>query len=331
MENSNQQQQQCDAGQYCLADGFCITEVSLIPTCILALIVGVYTCHQIRRRFAHVRASWMYSLTFLCFAIMMTDSMFVHCFVPRPDPQSKYFVISMIVNLINLGGTTSIAVGFFFCGLADIKWIDGDSFQSKLAYGCSFVAVFLAWYLALINQWKNMFLILYGGMVGLFCGLYLVMQIILLARSTHHEGESEFRAIMYFILCGISGAVGLGAVFIWRNQICSMMGPVLSPYLGPTFVWFILSDVAVYFLFKYVEETMSLRDTSQVEEKKKKVYPNYNPYTNVQYAPMQNQSYIGNDGKVYTYTKVSQNEHEDIELMPNSILPTHRHHTNNVF
>ena len=325
--------QQCDAGKWCLSDNFCITEVSLIPTCLLALLIGTYTSNQIKTRFANVKGSWMYAVTFLCFAIMMTDSMLVHCFIPRPNIKDRFFIVELIVNLINLAGTTSIAVGFFFCGLSDINWINADSIQSKVAFSSSFVAVFIAWYLALINQWKNMFLILYGGLVGLFCGIYLIIQLIILARRTVREDEqNELKGILYFIACGVSGAVGLGSVFVWRSQICSMMGPVLSPYLGPTFSWFILSDVAVYCLFKYVEQAMTLKcgqDTVHSshhnrpqQQSMPPVQPQYNPY-----AHMHSQSpmvYLGGNGKMYTYSRVATHE-EDVPHANNQIeMMTHR-------
>jgi hypothetical protein len=233
---------------------FIISSVSLIPTCILALIIGLWTSKQIRAK-TNFDSKWIYNIAFFLFACMMTDAMFVHCFI-QPTSQSLF---GLLLLVIDLGLTSSIATTFMWAGLADIELIDPRHWTSKLCVYGSFVVLFAAWiYSILHGGFQVGFLILYLGVVGISCAVYLITQGILL----HHAHSTS--GISSFIIAGISGAVGLGSLQLYGNAICTAIGPALAAYFGPDFIWFILSDVSVYYVYDYVIQTQELRKCTTI-------------------------------------------------------------------
>eukprot|EP00761_Pharyngomonas_kirbyi_P009331 gb/GECH01009347.1/.p1 GENE.gb/GECH01009347.1/~~gb/GECH01009347.1/.p1 ORF type:complete len:301 (+),score=57.59 gb/GECH01009347.1/:1-903(+) len=225
--------------EWCPTQNICFGEPSLFPTCILALIIGVFTSSQIREKL-EFNAKWMYSTTFFMFGCMMSTAAFVHCFSHFLDA-----VLQFILGIMDVGLTSCIAAGFFWCGLADVGLIDPRKIFSKFVFFGSFILIFSGWYYTLTTQWSNGFLVMYIGVVMVGCGTYLLTQL------KYIISHFSMGTIEYLSLGGLAGIIGMFAML--RSQdICQLLGEKWGTLIGGDFWWFFMSDVAMYFLYRYV-------------------------------------------------------------------------------
>lgn len=176
--------------------------------------------------------------------------MVLHCFLV-PGRTLSY----LLALLVDVGLTSSIAAIFMWAGLADIFVIDAKSRTAKISVYGSIVALFVAYFygIAIANRPAATFIILYSGVVGITCTIYLVTQIILLWKM------KSLRGVGSLVTCGWSGGIGFAAVVFISNDVCNVLGPYWSSLITPEFIWFILSDVSVYYMFLYVYKSRNER------------------------------------------------------------------------
>jgi hypothetical protein len=100
-------------------DGVFIQSPSILPCCLLALIAGVYSFKRVRA--SKYYGSKFYSLVFLLIGIMMTDAGLVDCLLSK----APWTPLHVNLLVLDIGLTSSIGLGFFFCGLIDLKVLKG--------------------------------------------------------------------------------------------------------------------------------------------------------------------------------------------------------------
>lgn len=98
-----------------------------IPCCIFALLIGIYTSSQLSRQ--TFRGKIFYVLTFGTYGVMMTIAMFQHCLFDLNFNR----IFHTIARFFNSSLTTSIAVGYFWCGLSDIGY-DPNHWSFKMVF-----------------------------------------------------------------------------------------------------------------------------------------------------------------------------------------------------
>ncbi|UJR20559.1 hypothetical protein I4U23_023686 [Adineta vaga] len=242
--------------KWCVNDydgsSFCIENPSILPTCMLALLIGLYCSKRIYQLPGKFPVRYYYQLTFFLYGIMMTSAGILHCFLDdkqklstllQSTNDSSMDFIQLIVTIIDVGLTTSIAVSFLFCGLCDIRLLNPQSTVTRCLLFISYFIVFLLWTLGLINQWEWTFSVLYLDVIAVCCFIYLITQLCL--KSSRHALPALFVGGMY-------GAIGLLATSFGAEHICASEGPFWSQYFGPEFIWFLFSDMSMAFLFIYV-------------------------------------------------------------------------------
>lgn len=231
---------------------FCILSPTLIPTCILALIIGLYSSKRISELSKRFSTRWLYQLTFFLFGMMMTSAGILHCFlgdvqklsnILQDDNIDSFQCVQLLFAIIDVGLTTSIAVSFLFCGLCDVGFLDPKSKCTRVLLISSYFVVFLLWTLGILNQWTWTFHVLYLGVISVCCFIYLITQLCI--RSNRHALPSLFAG-------GLYGAIGLLATSVFAQHICQAEGPLYSQLIGPEFIWFIFSDISMAFMFMYV-------------------------------------------------------------------------------
>lgn len=213
---------------------YTIIEPSIIPTSILAAIVGVYGFSKISK-YTKTVGHVSYSLSFLMFAVMMSDAMFVHCFFDRKS------LAGMITGLIDVGLTSSIGMSFLFNGLIDLGILRETSYFTIFSMLATYFGLFVAWIYSFEYNWTQGFLYLYLGTVLFGCGTYCVTELIVLFKSKRFQGTQ------WLFGGGIAGFVGVLCITKWSAWLCQNWSPLLSG----DFMWFLLSDVAMWCLYKY--------------------------------------------------------------------------------
>jgi len=231
---------------------FCIQNPTVLPTCILALLIGLFCSKRISKLPGKFPARWFYHLTFFLYGIMMTSAGILHCFLgdhknlsnilQNTDDNSMEF-ISLLVAVIDAGLTTNIAITFLFCGLCDIGFLNPKIILTRIILFCIYLIVFLLWTLGILNNWKWIFYTLYVGVISICCLIYLLTQLCI---------KSNRRALPALLVGGIYGAMGLLATSFGANHVCQSEGPFWSQYIGPEFIWFLFSDISMAFIFIYV-------------------------------------------------------------------------------
>lgn len=229
----------------------CILNPSLIPTCLLALYIGVSCSNRIADLKSHFPSRWFYQRAFFLYGIMMTSAMILHCLIgdeqvsTTDNNNNVNFVefIRLFVTVIDVGLTSNIAITILFCGLCDIKFFNPQSTATRYLLTVIYFCIFLLWALGLVNGWDWVYKVLYLGVIGVSCGIYLLTQLCLKA------GRRAFSALL---AAGLYGGFGLMATAIGAEHICRSEGPIWSQYFGPEFIWFLFSDISMAFLCLYV-------------------------------------------------------------------------------
>jgi hypothetical protein len=232
------------------SDGYrlCIQNPSLIPTCLLALYIGVSSSKRIARLSGKFPSRWYYQLAFLLYGIMMTSAGILHCFIGDPTNSSdtnddSFRFTQLLVAIIDVGLTSNIAITILFCGLCDIRLFNPQSFVIRYLLFLLFFIVFMLWTFGLLDAWNWIVNVLYFGIVGICCLLYALTQLCI---------KTNRRALPTLFAAGIYGALGLFATSIGAEHICQSEGPFWSQYFGPQFIWFLFSDISMAFIFIYV-------------------------------------------------------------------------------
>jgi len=221
-------------------NGYIIVNPSLIPTCILAVVIGVYGFLSVRAQ-KPARGYATYSLTFLMYGFMMTSAMFADCLSENLKPFT-----ADLSAIIDAGLSSSIAVSFAFNGLVDLGLLNESHWYCWVMELTCFATLFVSWIVAFIHQdYTQALLVLYRDVIAISCGFYLVTQVFWFFK----KGPTGF---LWIFWGGLAGAIGLGSVFsvTIASFWCTWLG-AYSGWLGPSFVWFILSDVSVYCLVRY--------------------------------------------------------------------------------
>ncbi|CAF3959100.1 unnamed protein product [Rotaria sp. Silwood1] len=230
----------------------CIRSPTLIPTCILALLIGIFCSKNISKLPEKFSTRWLYQLTFFLFGMMMTSAGILHCFLGDPNKlldtlrnsdTDSFLFLQLLFAIIVAGLTTNVAISFFFCGLCDINFLNPNSRSTSFLLIGSYFTVFVLWTLGILFQWSWIFYVLYLGVILFCCFTYLLTQ---LAIKSNHS------ALPALIVGGCYGAIGLCAVTFGEKYICKLEGPFWSQYIGPNFLWFLFSDVSMAFIFIYV-------------------------------------------------------------------------------
>lgn len=231
---------------------FCIENPTLIPTCILALTIGLYCSKRISKLPGKFPSRWFYQLAFFLYGIMMTSAGVLHCFldnqkkltdiINNTEDGSNQFIY-LLVAVIDVGLTSNIAITILFCGLCDVKFFNPKSIGIRWLLFFLYLISFTLWTLGLLNNWHWVFNILYLGIVSISCFIYLITQLCI---------KSNRRALSTLIAAGIYGGLGLLAASVGAQHICKSEGPFWSQYIGPEFIWFLFSDISMAFVFVYV-------------------------------------------------------------------------------
>jgi len=217
-----------------LFNGFVVQEPALIPTCLLAALIGFTGFAKIRK--TSVTGHFSYSISFFLFGCMMSDAMFVHCFLYNPTH------LGYLVEWIDVTLTSCVAISFGFNGFVDLGWLDETSRCARKLMVAVYLLTGLAWYYTIVHNSTSGFMFLYIGVIAISCGIYTVAEII--STLSHHG-----RGLPWLLLGGGLGAFGMYTIVSqdFNLELCVRLGP----NLGGEFLWFLLSDFSMYCLFRY--------------------------------------------------------------------------------
>lgn len=224
-----------------VVDGLKVVSPMIIPSCLCAALIGFTGFRNIRKH-PNIRGSLSYALTFGMFGVMMTDAMINDSFLgPNGNPKS---VVDIIIAVLDVGLTSSIALSFTFDGLVDVGAINQRSRKTAAAMLVSYASIFAAWLYCWTTGHLGLgFQYLYIYLIGVTCGAYCVLELVWLAKNL------AWAPMKWVLLAGTSGGVGLAAIAVpsFMAWLCDSLGCMFSSM----FVWFALTDVAMFSLYKY--------------------------------------------------------------------------------
>jgi hypothetical protein len=244
LQNNGSSNSSCPSSpaKWCLNENtICIENPTLIPTCMLALLIGLFCSKRISKLPGKFPSRWFYHLAFFLYGIMMTSAGILHCFLH--DQQATQTLLGLVIAVIDVGLTTNIAVTFLFCGLCDIRFLNSQSMVTRYLLFISYLVIFVLWTLGILNNWNWIYHVLYDGIVSVCCFIYLITQLCI---------KSNRSALPALFAGGIYGALGLLATTVGEQHICASEGPFWAQYIGPEFIWFMFSDISMALVFIYV-------------------------------------------------------------------------------
>ncbi|EGC35970.1 hypothetical protein DICPUDRAFT_97742 [Dictyostelium purpureum] len=212
-----------------------------------ALYIGI-SKHRLFKKFDD---TYIYSITFIMYGIMMTFALLADSFSNNFGNSLKLFVGIADVDL-----TSTVGTFFLYCGLSDLGIINPKSFKTKLIFIFNSIILLFSWYYAFEYSGSKSGIwsfVLYEVVVGISCGIYLVLQVVYLLRNNRLE------KILWLIAAGVTGGVGLG-ITLYSHKWCEYFGARLSS----SYAWFFLSDVAMLLIAKYI---VSSRGNDELEKK----------------------------------------------------------------
>jgi hypothetical protein len=216
-----------------------IQSPELVPCCIGALYLGVTLSKKVWKM--NTLSSRMYGTTLLMVGIMMTCASMFDCILADNVNQNSW--LYNFFGVMDVGLTSSIGYAFLIDGLIDCGILDPKKQKTYYIFYAGMAAIFYGWILCFEGTWPAAWFYLYLGVVAIGCGSWVIIQIALLYFSNNTRGWLD--------LLGASIAGGLGFFNLmdtkWQVWECEH----LSCYWGSDFTWFIVTDVALYFIYQY--------------------------------------------------------------------------------
>eukprot|EP01130_Rhizamoeba_saxonica_P001929 TRINITY_DN11749_c0_g1_i1.p1 TRINITY_DN11749_c0_g1~~TRINITY_DN11749_c0_g1_i1.p1 ORF type:complete len:288 (-),score=34.36 TRINITY_DN11749_c0_g1_i1:50-913(-) len=215
------------------ANGDFIFEPILIPTCILALTIGIFCGrHILSTKFkGHIS----YAISFFMFGTMMTCAMMADSILTQTSGSAEF-----IFAIIDVTLTSSIAISFAFNGLIDVDILKEEK-STYIAMLVSYSLTCAAWLYTFLAGWYMGFYYLYVVVIAVACTAYLLCETYYLFVKGHHAG------LGWLVVGAAWGGVGLYTAIYWSPYLCTLF----TPWFNGEFWWFIGSDISMYTIYRF--------------------------------------------------------------------------------
>lgn len=223
-----------------------IQSPELIPCCLMALYLGITLSRATIK--TKTNANVVYAITFLMVGCMMTFAMIGDTLLPLNVSDKSPLLI--LVFTCDVGLTSSIGYSFMIDGLVDAGILHQNKKSTYWILGGGMAAIFSGWIYTFITQWKYGFTIMYLGVVAITCGSWVVIQIALMVISKNCKG------LKYFFLAAFTG--GFGFCSLMNAKLNAWMCETFTCYFGSEFIWFFVTDTAIYFIYLFYKERHGL-------------------------------------------------------------------------
>jgi hypothetical protein len=216
-----------------------IQSPELVPCCLGALYLGITLSKKIWNM--KTLSSKMYGTTFLMIGIMMTCASMFDCILINNLSPKSFFL--NFFGVADVGLTSSIGFAFLIDGLIDCGILDPTKKRTYYIFYGGVAAIFYGWILCFEGKWDAAWMWLYLGVVAIGCGSWVIIQIALMYFSHDTRG--------WLNLLGASLAGGIGFFNLMETKWQVWECEHLSCYWGDDFTWFIVTDIAMYFIYQY--------------------------------------------------------------------------------
>ncbi|KAM9998768.1 hypothetical protein ACTFIY_008424 [Dictyostelium cf. discoideum] len=239
--------------------GYKIYDPFLVPLCLWALYIGVSRF----KLFKKYNCNYLYSVTFLMYGIMMTFAMLA-------DSLSSNFYLKLrdFVSVADVDLTSTVGTFFLYCGLADVGIINPKETKTKIILLFNSIILLISWVYGLYysSDPRVWALVLYEAVVAVSCGVYLILQIIYLAK------RKNLKSIFWLLFAGLVGGIGL-SITLFSSKWCAHFGA----HFSSSYAWFFLSDCAMLLISHYVTVSRGSKSpSSQSFYNKKPLLPKLN-------------------------------------------------------
>lgn len=220
----------------------------LFPTCVLAAYIGFSSYLTISK--TNMPSSKFYAMTFAMFGMMMSDAFFNDSILSVNGTQSD--LLHFVFMIIDVGLTSTIGMTFAFNGLIDVGLIS-ESTTTFTVWGFLSGLLFGLWTYVIQAQYYEGFMYLYVYVIGFSCGLYCILEVYYLIKNR------SSRALVWVAASCLTGGFGLAS--ITDQNIAIWFCHNFGCFFGGEFMWFLLSDIAMYCCFRYYMSRVTSNNT----------------------------------------------------------------------
>lgn len=127
--------------------------------------------------------------------------------------------------------------------MADVGIINPKETKTKIILLFNSIILLISWVYGLYysSDPRVWALVLYEAVVAVSCGVYLILQIIYLAK------RKNLKSIFWLLFAGLVGGVGL-SITLFSSKWCAHFGA----HFSSSYAWFFLSDCAMLLISHYV-------------------------------------------------------------------------------
>lgn len=236
--------------------GLQINGPSLLPCCLGALIIGLTLAKKAKGM--QTKNSIPYAITFAMVGFMMTDAGWYDCILPNIWKDDK--LIHDFYGIIDVGLTSSIGYAFLILGLLDVGILCEKSRWSWGIWGAGTAAIFYGWIQTFAGNWKAGFLVLYMGVVAIGCGSWTVIQLVLVL------GHRDWKSLKWLLFAGAHG--GFGFFSLLSSRINSWLCNHFGCHFASSFVWFLVTDTAIYFIYRFYVSRIDFEKKAKLKEER---------------------------------------------------------------
>jgi len=217
-------------------DGLCIYEAGIIPSCLGALLLGVYVFLFFIRNRASYKNSETFGTAYLTFGVMMSTGAVSHCVSYLFDQQTQILWELAVCVL-----TSTVAFILGLSALVDVGLLTDGGLLTRALVILSPIALYFAYIYGFTYDADDTFFYLYTMMTVVCCGAFALVS---LRRAIIEESVQSAVWLFFAVLSGAAGLYAAVEAYAW---FCAHFNPLY----GGQFWWYNLSVLSMFCLFKF--------------------------------------------------------------------------------
>jgi hypothetical protein len=103
--------------------------------------------------------------------------------------------------------------------------------------------ILYGWLKTFFGGWNGGFMVMYMGVVLLGCGSWVFVQLAIVII------DKDWKSFRYLLYCSFAGGFGFFSLLDYKLQV--YLCENLSCWFGTEFIWFLVTDISIYWIYKF--------------------------------------------------------------------------------